>query len=977
MPMMQPAPEKKQSWLDRSIFSVIPWNLETALFLAIFVLGALLRFWDLGSRALHHDESIHAVHSWYILSGKGAYRQDPTYHGPFLYYSQAMAYFLFGATDYAARIMPAIFGTILVTTPMLLKRYLGRVGALATALMIAISPSILYYSRALRHDMFSLVGTVVVIIAFFRFMEDRRLRWVYLGAVAYTIGYANHELMLLITTPMVGLALVCTLVWENFISRGEKPLTDALRGVPGQVWVNCVLIFLALYIPLYTSLFTNMAGLFTGSVGAITYWLSQQAVRRGDQPWFYYGLMLPLEEFLPLFFSLCAGAVLGWRRLFGGRGRAAGTDDRGKPLAVGASRGRPLLDTYFLLFSGYWAVLSLLLYSYAGEKMPWLTIHITMPLIVLAGWFLNRFLTGVDWRSLFDRGGLLLATAVPITLLALGRWLTLRPAVGGTSVAQQQSTMDWLALLIILALGVGVVVWCVTRLGARQSFQSVGLLILAGMVVFTVHTTIMVSFVLADVPKDPLIYVQSTPDVTNVQNKIDNLSQRLTSGKDLVVMYDDETSWPYSWYLKDYGKAIYQPKGPTSPPEAPVVLVGLVNDDPVRPLMGKYTRTPLKMRSWFPEDGYKTLTVSGIANTITDPVLRDRFWRFLLNRELFDQVGNEVTAGKLGSTDFVVYVRKDLSDSFWGPGLLAGTETQPREDPYAGKQRSVGAILSFGAKGSADGQFAEPKGITVDSAGDIYVTDTQNHRIQKFDAAGKYLLKWGAKGEGDGQFTEPWGVAVDKAGNVYVADTFNYRIQKFDSAGKFLAKWGAFVDTRGQAGGSTAGLYGPRAIAFDGNGNLWVTDTGNKRLMKYDTDGKFLAQFGSVGTDDGRFNEPVGLAIDPGGNIYVADTWNQRIQKFDASFKLLAQWPVAGWDGGSVLNKPFLAADADGVYATDPEQHHVLRFNSTGSVLAVFGQLGMDTSSFNMPIGIALDGANNLYVTDAFNNRVLKFAPVR
>ena len=158
-----------------------------------------------------------------------------------------------------------------------------------------------------------------MIIAFFRFMEDRRLRWVYLGAVAYTIGYANHELMLLITTPMIGLALVSALVWENFISRGEKPLTEALRSVPGQVWVNCVLIFLALFIPLYTSLFTNMAGLFTGSIGAITYWLSQQAVRRGDQPWFYYVLLLPLEEFLPLFFALCAGVLLAWQRLTGGR----------------------------------------------------------------------------------------------------------------------------------------------------------------------------------------------------------------------------------------------------------------------------------------------------------------------------------------------------------------------------------------------------------------------------------------------------------------------------------------------------------------------------------------------------------------------------------------------------------------------------------------------------------------------------------
>ena len=89
------------------------------------------------------------------------------------------------------------------------------------------------------------------------------------------------------------------------------------------------------------------------------------------------------------------------------------------------------------------------------------------------------------------------------------------------------------------------------------------------LLVFTVHTTVMVSFMLGDNPKDPLIYVQSTPDVTMVQKKIDNLSQRLTSGKDLVVYYDDETSWPYSWYLRDYTKAVYQPKGPTTPPDVP------------------------------------------------------------------------------------------------------------------------------------------------------------------------------------------------------------------------------------------------------------------------------------------------------------------------------------------------------------------------------------------------------------------------
>jgi DNA-binding beta-propeller fold protein YncE len=166
-------------------------------------------------------------------------------------------------------------------------------------------------------------------------------------------------------------------------------------------------------------------------------------------------------------------------------------------------------------------------------------------------------------------------------------------------------------------------------------------------------------------------------------------------------------------------------------------------------------------------------------------------------------------------------------------------------------------------------------------------------------------------------------------------------------------------------------------MAVDRDGNIMVMDTGNKRVQKFDKDGKFLAQFGTVGTDEGRFNEPTGLALDPSGNIYVADTWNRRIQKFDPTFKVLAQWPVSGWESESVLNKPNLAADADGVYATDPEMHRVLRFSTTGAVVAVFGQFGSDTASFNMPVGLALDGAANLYVADAFNNRIVKFAPVK
>ena len=235
---------------------------------------------------------------------------------------------------------------------------------------------------------------------------------------------------------------------------------------------------------------------------------------------------------------------------------------------------------------------------------------------------------------------------------------------------------------------------------------------------------------------------------------------------------------------------------------------------------------------------------------------------------------------------------------------------------------------------NTDGKFNNPSGIAVDADGNIHVADSDNNRIQKFNASGQYLSQFGVRGSGDGQLDSPSSIAVDVSGNIFVTDTDNNRVQKFNASGQYLLKFGSYGSGDGQ-------FSAPRGLDTDSSGNVYVVDSYNNRVQKFDASGQYLSQFGSNGSNDGELSYPAGVALDSFGNILVADSQNYRVQKFDASGQYLSQFGSNGSDDGQFYNIRGIAVDAsNNVYVTDIDNDRVQKFNSNGSFNTKWGIQG-------------------------------------
>jgi sugar lactone lactonase YvrE len=304
--------------------------------------------------------------------------------------------------------------------------------------------------------------------------------------------------------------------------------------------------------------------------------------------------------------------------------------------------------------------------------------------------------------------------------------------------------------------------------------------------------------------------------------------------------------------------------------------------------------------------------------------------------------------------------------------------------------------------------LALPRGISLDGS-TLYVTDTALHAVRRMTTAGVSTFIAGRvpNGNADGTgsaaaFNSPEGMAADTAGTIYITDTANHTVRKVALDGS-VTTFAGTAGTAGSADGLTALFRSPTAACTDSIGNLYVSDTGNHTIRKITPDGMvstLAGTAGSSGTTNGtgaaaRFKEPRGLAIDSAGNLFVADAGNQTIRKITPAgvvSTFAGGAGVAASTDGTGTAARFktptgLAFDSAGnLYVTDRGNATVRKITSAGVVVSTFagsaGNLGnVDATGtaarFRDPVAIAVDGSNNVFVTDLYYNSLRKITSAR
>jgi uncharacterized protein (TIGR03663 family) len=554
-------------------------------------------------------------------------------------------------------------------------------------------------------------------------------------------------------------------------------------------------------------------------------------------------------------------------------------------------------------------------------------------------------------------------------------------------------TKFFLAAIALLASIIGLIV--IARLPRTSAFVGLFTLTIFGLLTLqTVRTSFRASYINYNNATEYLVYAHGAGDIKVVMSQVEEISRRTAGGLNAIVAYDASApdtgvSWPMVWYLRNFTAQRSFDQPTRSLREAVAVIVDQKNFDKIEAALGGGFYRFDYIRMWWPNQDYFNLDKTRVLNAIADPNLREGIFDIWFNRD-YTKYAQTIGSSSMTLTTWQpadqmrLYVRKDVASKIWDYGV-GPSEAPTTTDPYEAGTVSLAADQIFSSDRYSPPGLNAPRSIAVGLNDDLYVADSRNHRILHIASDGSLLNQWGSfadilAGEAPiGTFNEPWGVAVGPDGSVYVTDTWNHRVQKFTKDGRPIKSWGQYGQPSLENAASSSFLWGPRGIAVDAQGRVFVADTGNKRIVIFDKDGNYITEFGTGGFDPGQFDEPVGIAIAPSGTVYVTDTWNQRIQAFIPNatgdfYVPTIQWDVNGWFGQSLDNKPFIAVGAnEHVFVTDPEGYRVIEFTSSGEFVRAWGAFGSGPEEIGLAAGIAIDKLGFIWVTDAGNNRILRY----
>ena len=695
------ASDSPQSNGTKGLIAALSSHWEITAYTLLITVALLMRLWDLGSRAFGYDESLHGYYSFRLSEGLG-FQHSPLMHGPFQFHGLAAMFFLFGDSDYTARLLPALFGTVLVSLPYFLRQRLGRFGSLAVAVMLAFSPMMLFYGRYARNDIFMAVWTLALVTLLWRYLDEGRPRYLYLGALVLALAFATKETVFIVVAILGGyLVIVAATDWIPWLLRRPRPnleedlaswggaspsepglatfggasqtsqeyrywpgygyaygrpkaphrlsqfsragaflvllatlavpqtsamvsvIQDRLQGagiiladrgsvigapsgdvlfsiqnvdvtkgmiVAGvvvafalglsvvvgttwsrSVWLRSAAIFYSVWLALYTTFFTNMVGVGSGMWQSLGYWLVQQEERRGGQPWYYYFVVAPIYETLPFLFSIAAVVYYILR------------GDR------------------FTRFLAYWVVLTFVLYSWAGEKMPWLVVNLALPMIVLSGKLIGDIVVAVPWPRVWRTGGLYLVLMVPLLLYFLLRLFFFHIERGNLL-----NFLEFWTLLAIAILLVGLGVHIFLRSGVKNGFRIAILSLALVLFAFSVRSGWQVSYHTGDVPTEMIVYAQDSGDVPEIMGRVRDLANETGKGNELRLTVDRDIYWGLLWYIRNFKNVDYADmSNVTQAPEGAVLLISDGNEGQVSPYVDKYGPQQEFLYLWWPAEGYK------------------------------------------------------------------------------------------------------------------------------------------------------------------------------------------------------------------------------------------------------------------------------------------------------------------------------------------------------------------------------------